>query len=70
MNSDETEVERLKRLLGVAMDHAVACKALFHSAQEQAWKWEKTSIAQGRLLKRQSRTIANLEQQAGIDTDL
>lgn len=70
MNSEETEVEKLKRLLDVATAHAVACKALFHSMQDQAWKWEKRAYAAERLTRRQGRIIADLETKLGIDRDL
>ena len=68
--SNETEVERLRRLLKVALDHADSYKAHFHHLQETAWKAQHESIRRGNLIKKQREKIGELEKRLGIDDAL
>jgi len=63
MNSEESEVERLRRHERIAWEHAEAFKALMHGMQDELDEARTT-------VKRQRAIIAKLEGQLGIDQEL
>lgn len=63
MNSEESEVERLRRHTKIAWDHAVAFKGLMHGMQDELDEARAT-------IKRQRAIIAKLEDRLGIDQEL
>jgi hypothetical protein len=69
-DNGETEVERLRRLLKVALNHAEDYKRHFHHLQESMWAAERKAIQRGNLIKKQRAKIGELEKRLGIDDEL
>ena len=69
-SSDETEVEKLRRLLKVALGHADAYKAHFHHLQESMWAAEKLARKRQEVIERQRSMIEDYEARLGITDEL
>jgi hypothetical protein len=70
-NSDEeTEVEKLRRLLRVALGHADAYKVHFHHLQESMWAAEKLAYKRKEIIERQRSMIEDYEARLGLTDEL
>lgn len=72
MNSDDfaTEEDRLRHLLKVMGDHAVAYKAHFHEMQDKFFEASTRAAKLDAKVKRQRAYIEELEKELGRDDAL
>lgn len=69
-NSEQEELERLRRERSSVLDHLVAYKGLYHDAQDKMFDAMDRAAKYHRTIRQQREIIANLEAQLGIDQDL
>jgi hypothetical protein len=69
-NSDQEELERLRRERAITLDHLVAYKGLYHDAQDKMLDAMNLAAERSRTIKRQREIIADLEKRLGLDEEL
>lgn len=69
-NSDQDELNRLRRERSITLDHLVAYKGLYHDAQDKMIAAMDRAAAYHRTIRQQREVIARLEAQLGVDQEL